>query len=112
MGALPISRCLALGNIESRKEPCPAWLFQVDRLGWILHCGNKIFGFKAPRYRTDEYDTNLLLKPTLPPITGYRLLVTFCALGFGISKAVLSYKGFATEPTSVDWIFGCTVTVM
>ncbi|KAH6913660.1 hypothetical protein BKA70DRAFT_1096960, partial [Coprinopsis sp. MPI-PUGE-AT-0042] len=47
-----------------------------------------------------------------PPITAYRLLVTACVIGFGSLKVVLSYRGFSTEPTSVEWIFGGGVAIL
>ena len=46
-----------------------------------------------------------------PLVTGYRLLVSLLTLIFGMSKAVLSYQGQSTAPTTVDWVFGVLVTL-
>ena len=46
-----------------------------------------------------------------PLITGYRLLVTLLTVIFGVSKAILSYRGQSTAPTTLDWVSGVAVTL-
>jgi hypothetical protein len=67
---------------------------------------------RPPRYQTEEIDTNLLLKPKYPPITGYRILVTSCVVGLGSLKAGLSFSGKSTEPTTIEWVLGVVFTVV
>ncbi|KAF9008462.1 hypothetical protein BDQ17DRAFT_1237068 [Cyathus striatus] len=40
-----------------------------------------------------------------PKLTLYRLLVILTTLGFGISKAVLSYQGHSIVPITLEWLF-------
>ena len=43
--------------------------------------------------------------PFIVQVTAYRILFTFfITAGFG--KAILSYRGFSTSPTTLDWLFG------
>ncbi|KAF9008384.1 hypothetical protein BDQ17DRAFT_1236974, partial [Cyathus striatus] len=38
-----------------------------------------------------------------PKLTVYRLLVVITTIGFGISKAVLSYQGRTIVPVTLEW---------
>ncbi|KAH6907458.1 hypothetical protein BKA70DRAFT_1223287 [Coprinopsis sp. MPI-PUGE-AT-0042] len=100
---------LVLGNLETRDHVRPKWFFQQDALELLWNFLDNL-SIRPPTYTTDEMDTNLLLKPRYPPITGYRLLVTFLTVGFGVSKAVLSYQGKSTGPVTLEWIFGAFIT--
>lgn len=44
-----------------------------------------------------------------PELTGYRILTVLLTAGFGLSKAILSYRGLSTAPTTVDWLYGVVV---
>ncbi|KAH9175797.1 hypothetical protein EDB89DRAFT_1847158 [Lactarius sanguifluus] len=44
-------------------------------------------------------------------LTGYRLLNITIVFSFGIAKAILSYKGRSTEPTTLDWVGGALLAV-
>ncbi|KAH9034190.1 hypothetical protein EDB85DRAFT_1021401 [Lactarius pseudohatsudake] len=52
---------------------------------------------------------------TPPPLgaklTGYRLLNITIVFSFGIAKAILTYKGRSTEPTTLDWVGGALLAV-
>ena len=62
-------------------------------------------------YDSEDLPLDLVVRHKKLPITGYRILVSFCAGSFGLAKATLSYKGFATAPHVVDWAYGVIVTV-
>ncbi|KAF9008419.1 hypothetical protein BDQ17DRAFT_1301608 [Cyathus striatus] len=47
-----------------------------------------------------------------PKLTVYRLLVIITTLGFGISKAVLSYQGRTIVPITLEWFFGMGVFLL
>ncbi|KAF9008382.1 hypothetical protein BDQ17DRAFT_1212975, partial [Cyathus striatus] len=47
-----------------------------------------------------------------PKLTVYRLLVIITTLGFGISKAVLSYQGRTIVPITLEWFFGTGVFLL
>jgi len=38
--------------------------------------------------------------------TTYRLLVVMLTAGFGLPKAWLSYHGYSTAPTTMEWLYG------
>ncbi|KAF7357774.1 hypothetical protein MVEN_00823400 [Mycena venus] len=44
-----------------------------------------------------------------PRLTAYRILCFALTAGFGAVKAVLSYRGQTTAPTTLDWIYGIIV---
>ncbi|KAF9008387.1 hypothetical protein BDQ17DRAFT_1539559 [Cyathus striatus] len=47
-----------------------------------------------------------------PKLTVYRLLVILTTLGFGVSKAVLSYQGRTIVPITLEWFFGTGVFLL
>ncbi|KAF9008426.1 hypothetical protein BDQ17DRAFT_1226699, partial [Cyathus striatus] len=47
-----------------------------------------------------------------PKLTVYRLLVILITLGFGVSKAVLSYQGRTIVPITLEWFFGTGVFLL
>lgn len=63
-----------------------------------------------PSYKTEEFRAESLIMSQSPPITGYSLLVTLFVLGFGLTKAVLAYRGMSTALTTLEWVFGVVVT--
>ncbi|KAH6907465.1 hypothetical protein BKA70DRAFT_356835 [Coprinopsis sp. MPI-PUGE-AT-0042] len=100
---------LVLSVVELNHRPRPAWLFQRDTLDIVWMFARKL-SFRPPVYETRETTAELLVTPRHPPITLYRLLVTFTALRFGLLKAAFSYLGKTTEPTTLDWLLGVVVT--
>ncbi|KAJ7680741.1 hypothetical protein DFH06DRAFT_973797 [Mycena polygramma] len=44
-----------------------------------------------------------------PRLTVYQLLFFGLTAGFGAVKAVFSYQGQSTVPTTFDWIYGIAV---
>ena len=48
----------------------------------------------------------------LPKLTLFRLLVILLTSSFGITKAWLSYHGFSTAPTTLEWLYGVLVFIM
>ncbi|KAF8989287.1 hypothetical protein BDQ17DRAFT_477888 [Cyathus striatus] len=58
---------------------------------------------------THEYPppplTLVLSQQWHPKLTLYRFLVILTTLGFGISKAVLSYQGHSIVPITLEWLF-------
>ena len=65
-----------------------------------------------PQSDTEELNSESLIQSKRPPITGYRILVTASAISFGMTKAALSYRGFETVPTTIEWIYGVVVTLL
>ncbi|KAI0047323.1 hypothetical protein FA95DRAFT_1466115, partial [Auriscalpium vulgare] len=45
-------------------------------------------------------------------VTGIRLLNTALIAAFGIPKAVLSYQGQSTAPTTIEWASGVLCAIM
>ncbi|KAI9435766.1 hypothetical protein H4582DRAFT_1817203, partial [Lactarius indigo] len=44
-------------------------------------------------------------------LTTYRLLNVTIVFSFGIAKAILTYKGQSTGPTTLDWVGGALLGV-
>lgn len=103
-------RFLVLSTRESNPDATPAWLFQYDTMELVWSLSRMVLS-STPTYQSDERPTDLLVMPRHPPITAYRLLVTSCALAFGMVKAVLSYMGQSTEPVTIEWVFGVFITL-
>ncbi|TFK31736.1 hypothetical protein BDQ12DRAFT_92571 [Crucibulum laeve] len=87
-----------------------SWFFDLDCMNFIWRTLRR-YSLQAPNYRTDERSVERLIKPPHPPVTGYRMLVTFTAICFGMVKSSLSYRGLSTAPTTIEWIFGVVVTL-
>ena len=51
-------------------------------------------------------DTDAALPPLGVKLTGYRLLNMTTVFSFGIIKAILTYMGQSTAPTTLDWVSG------
>ncbi|TFK19776.1 hypothetical protein FA15DRAFT_659605 [Coprinopsis marcescibilis] len=81
--------------LETKREPHPTWLFKYDLMG----------------YQLDERDMNLLDRPRQAHMTGHRLIVTLCIVGFGTAKAATAFLGYGTEPTVLEWVLGVLITV-
>ncbi|KAJ6625752.1 hypothetical protein B0H10DRAFT_588698 [Mycena sp. CBHHK59/15] len=60
---------------------------------------------RPPRHRRP-------LRRSHPRLTGYRILFFISTGGFGTIKAVLSYNGHTTVPTTLDWVYGVVVVYM
>ncbi|TEB33259.1 hypothetical protein FA13DRAFT_196916 [Coprinellus micaceus] len=95
-----------LSRYETHDDPKPHWLFKYDLLD----------GIRALWHRPSSYggeDRYSEPPPAIrgPLVTGYRLLVSMSALVFGVVKATLSYLGYKTAPTVVEWVFGVVMTV-
>jgi hypothetical protein len=45
-------------------------------------------------------------------LTVYRLLNTATILSFCAAKGILTYKGFSTVPTMLDWVSGGVLAVV
>ncbi|KIJ94606.1 hypothetical protein K443DRAFT_11992 [Laccaria amethystina LaAM-08-1] len=71
------------------------------------------------RDRVSQRFPNNLRKPTLDPaneppasetkdtpiVTGNRIFVTISVVGFGVSKAIVTYRGLPTSANTLDWVF-------
>ncbi|TDL15767.1 hypothetical protein BD410DRAFT_756059, partial [Rickenella mellea] len=44
-----------------------------------------------------------------PALTGYRLILITLTVSFGLSKALLAYRGRSSQPTTLEWIFGVVI---
>ncbi|TFK31440.1 hypothetical protein BDQ12DRAFT_694141 [Crucibulum laeve] len=97
------------GNYEYETNRKTSWFFDYDCMNFIWRTLRR-YSLRAPNYRTDERSVERLIKPLHPPVTGYRILVTFTAFCFGMVKSSLSYRGLSTAPTTIEWIFGVVVT--
>jgi hypothetical protein len=96
-----------LGVQEANNPDAAPWLFQSDLapLMWkALRCS-------STNYVTEERDLTMLIKQPHPPLTGYRLLLSFLVTIFGLTKAILTYIGGKTMPNTIDWVFGVVVTI-
>jgi hypothetical protein len=88
-------------------------------IGWYKSHEPKVkwlewfFNTKSQRF------PNNLRKPTLDPaneppasetkdtpiVTGNRIFVTISVVGFGVSKAIVTYRGLPTSANTLDWVF-------
>jgi hypothetical protein len=50
--------------------------------------------------------------PPIVKVTAWRALNTIVIFGFGMGKAVSTYLGYSTVPTTLDWIFGVMWALM
>jgi hypothetical protein len=99
-----------LGILETTKPHAAPWLFQNDLAPFVW----KLLGqFKCPtpNYRTEERELIMLIRKPHPPMTGYRILLSVSVLIFGLIKAILTYTGKSTAPTTIDWVFAVVVTL-
>ncbi|TDL14462.1 hypothetical protein BD410DRAFT_681061, partial [Rickenella mellea] len=46
-----------------------------------------------------------------PKLTGYRIILISLTALFGISKAILSYRGQSVAPTSLELLFGVVCSI-
>ncbi|KAJ2933426.1 hypothetical protein H1R20_g3676, partial [Candolleomyces eurysporus] len=100
-----------LSQYEIKDTAKPYWFFKADMMNGVRTLFRP-FGIKIPQYETDERTLDLLIKPKHPPVTGYRIIVTAAAILFGMTKAMLSYRGEQTGPMTVEWAYGIVVTVI
>jgi hypothetical protein len=96
---------------EVKDTAKPYWFFKADIMDGVRTLFRR-FGIRIPHYDTEERTLDVLIKPKHPPVTGYRIIVTAAAISFGMTKAMLSYRGQQTAPTTVEWAYGVVVTVM
>ncbi|TDL13660.1 hypothetical protein BD410DRAFT_846728 [Rickenella mellea] len=99
-----------LGLFETHAPLSAPWLFEKD---CMFVCWQLLHAFKwsTPTYRSDERSIGMLIKPPHPSITGYRILLVLITTTFGSIKAVLSYQGHTTSPTTLDWAFGVVIII-
>ena len=45
-----------------------------------------------------------------PIVTGNRIFVTVSVVGFGMSKAIVTYHGLPTSANTLDWVFAIVVS--
>lgn len=48
-------------------------------------------------------------RPWHPKLTGYRVAVLALTTGFGLSKAVLAYRGESFAAITLEWVFSVVV---
>lgn len=51
-------------------------------------------------------------EPWHPKLTVHRALIISLTTGFGLAKAILSYRGKSVAPTTIEWVFGVVVTLL
>ncbi|KAF4613965.1 hypothetical protein D9613_007972 [Agrocybe pediades] len=81
-----------------------SWIFRMDCMEFVWSLFSR-FGYRRPLYSSEEKEL-VPEKGEGPPVTLYRLMVSFSALSFGIAKATLSYHGRSTSANWVDWALG------
>ncbi|KDQ50624.1 hypothetical protein JAAARDRAFT_581263 [Jaapia argillacea MUCL 33604] len=99
-----------LGIYQDNAPSMIPWLFETDYSVYIWSLLSAC-SCPVPSYRTDERCTVLLIENPNPALTGYRLSLTVVAICFGLSKAVLSYCGYTTVPSTLDWVFGVLISI-
>lgn len=99
------TRFFFLNIYEAKDDAKPSWAFKFDVVDGI-----RGLGLRIPIYDTEER-SEYLIRPKQIPVTGYRILVSASATSFGITKALLSYRGLKTAPTTVEWVYGVVLTV-
>ncbi|KAH9034545.1 hypothetical protein EDB84DRAFT_62163 [Lactarius hengduanensis] len=112
MALLPISNDTPAANEPTLETKAPS----VDR---ILRWRRTALGLAVRCQESDQEehsdDRSANMDATPPPLgaklTGYRLLNITIVFSFGIAKAILTYKGRSTEPTTLDWVGGALLAV-
>ncbi|KAF9036290.1 hypothetical protein BJ165DRAFT_1507779 [Panaeolus papilionaceus] len=100
-----------LGLMEDEEDLSPVlmWFFNFDLLGSLssyLQTGiTNASGMSSERRRASYAGPK-----RLPTISGYNILVSLVAILFGLVKATLSYLGYSTALTTVDWVFAVIIT--
>jgi len=71
------------------------------------------------RIESDHYDETHFTEreegPSPPlgvKLTGYRLLNIVLIFSIGVAKAVLTYQGKSTAPTTLDWVLGVLLAII
>ncbi|KAH9481040.1 hypothetical protein JR316_0005559 [Psilocybe cubensis] len=97
-----------------RLPPQISWFFEYDcvEFAWRRLAQLRWLSIAVPEYSSDErlylHMRNRYSK--YPPVTLYRLLVSFTAVSFGMTKAYLSYAGLNIAATWTDWLLGVAAT--
>ncbi|KAJ2918714.1 hypothetical protein MD484_g1676, partial [Candolleomyces efflorescens] len=110
-GVVILLLAFSFTQYEIKDSAKPYWFFRADMMDGVRALVRR-FGITVPHYDTEERGLDVLIKPKHPPVTAYRMIVTAAAISFGMAKALLSYHGQQTTPTTVEWAYGVVVTVM
>ncbi|KDR78617.1 hypothetical protein GALMADRAFT_1258638 [Galerina marginata CBS 339.88] len=87
-----------------------SWLFEPDCMDVIWHLLAICLSVPRPRYLSRQRIQTIPFNTRRPPITIYRILVSFSVLAFGILKAAFGYLGASTAATWTDWTLGVAAT--
>jgi len=87
------------------------WFFCYDCLD-IIWGFLRLFSVKKPSYQSKNRKIVVRHYDWYPPVTGYRLLVSFVILGFGVAKMICGYLGLDVTANALDWSFGVVITSM
>ncbi|KAG2014275.1 hypothetical protein CC2G_011108 [Coprinopsis cinerea AmutBmut pab1-1] len=94
----------------------PPFLFAHDYLQSLASI-LRLFGIPVSIYCSDDRPRKN--EPCFPytrtravwGLTGYRILVSVCGVGFGLAKAGLSYTNRVGEANQIEWIYGSIITI-
>ena len=96
--ASDICRFYVIGWYKSH-EPKAKWL------EWFFHTKLQHFPHNL-RKPTSAPPNKLLASKTknTPIVTGNRIFVTISVVCFGVSKAIVTYRGLPTPANTLDWV--------
>lgn len=88
-------------------EPKTKWM------EWLFSSTSQHFPHNLHNSTLDSMIAPPALETTDTPIvTGNRIFVTISVVGFGVSKAIVTYRGFPTSANTLDWVFGVVVSTL
>ncbi|KAF4613855.1 hypothetical protein D9613_007966 [Agrocybe pediades] len=91
-------------NTDAGTHPYWSWIFRMDCMDLMWSILSR-FGYRRPFYSSGEREI-VPEEGQGPPVTLYRLTVSFSVLCFGMTKATLSYYGRSTSANWIDWALG------
>ena len=103
-----LSRLFIVSVLENRLIFNTSWVckYDVPNIVWKIA---QHLSLQPPTYETEGRQYEALTGAWIGPINMYRLMVTFCILGFGLFKAIVLYTGGYTRP--LECLIGMAVAL-
>ncbi|KAF8310493.1 hypothetical protein DL93DRAFT_2084497 [Clavulina sp. PMI_390] len=97
-----------VGLFEWSRPAVLSWFFHRDILSGVERVQRLDPGEYVGYHESWSYETQRVTVY----ITGYRILTTIVILGFGVTKATLSYMGWTVVPITLEWLMGVVAALI